>query len=378
LYSTTGNLNFNNLCKGLTMKNTAIAAFLVVLWMGVVHSQIRVEMPGSQVLKLSSSIVGQEYDIYVQVPGNYSDTSKTFPVLYVLDGQWDFSLVTAIYGQQYYDGFVPAVIIVGITWGGTNPNYDMLRARDLTPTNAGSPLQFGGAPKFLSFIKNELIPLVESQYRVVKNDRTLIGSSLGGLFTLYAMFHETALFQRYVLTSPSLGWDNGILFTYEKDNAENKRPLPVKLFMAIGELEGTSDFQSFADRLKARNDEKLQLTTRVLEGMGHSGGKAEGYTRGLQAVFARPSLVIDRGTLDQYVGAYQLTSLTRFTISREDDHLVVLTPNNTKLRLHAETEQDFYVKGRYLSIRFRRDSTGNVDGFQLERFRGEEFAQKVN
>ena len=370
------------------MKRTVVVVLLLVLQLGIVHSQgndrapaavnDKVEIPGSQLLKTRSSIVGQEYDIYVQLPGNYSDTSKTFPVLYVLDGQWDFSLITAIYGQQYYDGFVPAVIIVGITWGGTNPDYDMLRARDLTPTSAGSPVQFGGAPKFLAFIKNELIPLVESKYRVVKNDRTLIGSSFGGLFTLYAMFHEAALFQRYVLTSPSLGWDNGMPFTYEKDHADNKRPLPVRLFMAIGELEGISDFQNFTDRLKARNYEKLQLTTRVLEGMGHSGGKAEGYTRGLQAVFARPSLSIDRGVLDQYVGAYQLTPTTRLTISREDDHLVVLTPDNTKLRLHAETERDFYVKGRYLYIRFRKDSVGKVDGFQAERFRGSEFVRKVN
>jgi hypothetical protein len=192
------------------------------------------------------------------------------------------------------------------------------------------------------------------------------------------MFHETELFSRYVLTSPALGWDNGITFTYEKNRAEKEHQLPVKLFMAIGELEGTSDFQKFTDHLKTRNYEKLQLTTRVLEGMGHSGGKAEGYTRGLQAVFARPSLSVDRGVLDQYVGAYQLTPVTRLTISREDDHLVVLTPDNTKLRLHAETERDFYVKGQYLSIRFRKDNTGNVDGFQAERFRGSEFVRKVN
>lgn len=370
------------------MKKTAIVVLLLVLRLGNVHSQgndrdpasahAEVEIPGSQLLKITSSIVGQEYDVYVQMPGNYSDTNKTFPVLYVLDGQWDFSLVNAIVGQQYYDGFVPAVIIVGITWGGTNPNYDMLRARDLTPTNVGWSPQSGGAPKFLAFIKNELIPFIESRYRVAKNDRTLIGSSYGGLFTLYAMFHETALFQRYVLTSPSLGWDNGITYTYERIYAENKHPLPVRLLMAMGELEGISGFQNFADRLKSKNYEGLELHTKVLEGMGHSGSKAEGYSRGLQAVFARASLTIDSSVLEQYVGMYQRAFDARITILKEDGHLVVLTPDNVRLTLYAETDRDFYVKGQFLFIHFKKDNTGKVAGFQAARFGGEEFVKKVN
>ena len=360
------------------MKNIAVAAFLLVLWMGAVHSQVKVELPGSQALRLTSSIVGQEYDIYVQPPGNYSDTSKTFPVLYVLDGQWDFSLLTAIYGQQYYDGFVPAVIIVGITWGGTNPNYDMLRARDLTPTNVGWSPQSGGAPKFLAFIKNELIPFVESKYRVTENDRTLMGSSYGGLFTLYALFHETALFHRYVLTSPSLGWDNGITSTYEKHLADKTNQLPVSLFMAIGELEGTSGFQKFVDQVKARNYEGLKFQTRVLEGMGHSGGKAEGYSRGLQAVFARASLTLDTSVLEQYVGLYQHPSGTKFTISTEDGRLIVRTSDNSKQTFLAETGTDFYARGQRLLIHFKKDSAGKVTGFMAERYGGEEFVSKVN
>jgi predicted alpha/beta superfamily hydrolase len=369
------------------MKRIAVVVLLFGVWLGTVQSQesgrgraaqhAAVEIPGSQLLKITSAIVRQEYDIYVQVPGNYSDTSKVFPVVYVLDGQWDFSLVTALYGQQYYDGFIPATIVVGITWGGTNPNYDVLRARDFTPANAGSP-QFGGAPKFLAFIKNELIPFIELKYRAAKNDRTLMGSSYGGLFTLYAMFHETTLFQRYVLTSPALGFDNGVTATYEKEYAANNHRLPVKLFMAVGELEGTKDFLSFADRLNARKYDALQLESRILEGMGHSGGKAEGYTRGLQAVFARPSLKLDPAVLDRYVGVYEQSSGATFRISAENGRLVVQAQNSPPVAFHAETETDFYVKGRRLLIHFKKDNAGKVTGFQAERFGGEEFVRKVN
>ena len=159
----------------------------------------QVEILGTQLLHLTSAIVGQEYDLYVNLPRGYQDTTKTFPVIFLLDGQWDFPLTQAIYGEQYYDGFVPAAVMVGITWGGANPNYDSLRTRDLTPTNVKQVPQSGGAPKFLKFIKNELIPYLELKYRTAKNGRTLMGSSLGGLFTLYALFHEAGLFDRYVL-----------------------------------------------------------------------------------------------------------------------------------------------------------------------------------
>ena len=180
-----------------------------------VRSYAPVEIPNSHLERITSSIVGQEYDLYINLPGNYRDTSKTFPVIYLLDAQWDFSLVTSIYGQQYYDGFIPAAIIVGITWGGKNPNHDSLRARDLTPTNNKQIPQSGNAKNFLASIKSEIIPFIETRYRTT-HDRTLMGSSFGGLFTLYALFHETRVFNRYVLTSPALGWDGEEIYSDEK------------------------------------------------------------------------------------------------------------------------------------------------------------------
>ncbi len=121
------------------------------------QSPPRVEIPGSQRLSISSTVVGREYELYVQLPRWYEDTSRTFPVVYVLDGQWDFTLVGSLYGQQHYDGFVPGLIIVAITWGGKSPNHDSLRAADLTPTNNKGLPQSGNAPKFLSFMKYEAL-----------------------------------------------------------------------------------------------------------------------------------------------------------------------------------------------------------------------------
>jgi predicted alpha/beta superfamily hydrolase len=335
-----------------------------------------VQIPGTETRKITSS-AGQEYTLLIHLPGDYTRSNKTYPVLYLLDAQWDFPLVTALYGQQYYDGFLPGMIIVGITWGGKDPNPNTLRARDFTPTTVQP--QTGEAGKFLSFIKEELTPFIESSYHASQNDRTLMGSSLGGLFTLYAMFKEPSLFNRYVLTSPALGWDNKILFTYEKEYGAKTSELPVKLFMAIGEMEtgGIRTFDKFITQVKAARFKGLELHTRVLEGIGHSGSKAEGYTRGLQAVFAKPSLSLNPSTLDQYTGTYELGNGSKLTILKKTDHLLLQVSSDTELPLRAETEKDFYLQGEFLNIRFQKDPSGKVTGFQLERYGSEETVRKV-
>ena len=330
-----------------------------------------VEMPGTHLLTVHSSIVGRDYDLYVGFPRHYADTTRRFPVVYILDGQWDFQLVNAINGGQYYDGFIPEVILVGITWGGEHPNYDSLRTQDLTPTSIKEVPSTGNGPKFLASIKGELIPYIDSKYRTDKTDRALMGSSLGGLFTLYAMFHETDLFTRYVLTSPSLTWDNNVLSSYEASYHTQHSRLPARLFMAVSALEGSeATFGKFVDRLKSRKYQDLQIETRVLEGMGHAGSKPEGYARGLQSAFSRASKNIDPSKFNAFVGKYRLNPQVMVSILKENDHLVLLAPDSTKIELLAESDTEFFVRGMYLLIRFHRDGAGAVTGAHVEQFQG--------
>lgn len=337
----------------------------------------RVEIAGTQLLHLSSAITKKDYDLCINLPRGYGDTSKTFPALFVLDAQWDFPLAQAIYGQQYYDGFIPELVIVGITWGGKNPDYDQLRAHDLTPTDIGLVTKYGNAPKFFSFIAKELIPFVEAKFRIKRNDRTLMGSSLGGLFTLYALFQESGVFNRYVLTSPSLQWDNKLLFSLNKSFAEQHKELAAKVFMGIGEYENVSEFQSFAEELKSKNYKNFDLQTKVIAGMGHSGGKAEGYTRGLQAVFARPNLHVDPALLAAYSGEYMINSQYKVKLTQEEGNLVDVFPDGTKITLRAESDVDFYVTGQFMNVHIERDQAGSVTGFTARQYSGSMFCKRV-
>src|SRR5690606_18527500 len=139
--------------------------------------------------------------------------------------QWDFPLVSAIYGQQYYDGFIPETILVGVTWGGENPNPNMLRSRDYIPTNAK-----GGADLFLDFMQTELFPFIENNYKAASH-RTLMGCSLGGWFTLYTLFTRPDMFTGYIAASPALGGD---LNTLEKSFSEKQTAKPLSVYMTVG------------------------------------------------------------------------------------------------------------------------------------------------
>ena len=82
--------------------------------------------------------------------------------------------------------------------------------------------------------------------------------------------------------------------------------------------------------------------------------------------------------LDQYVGMYQVTPEFKIKIEREENRLVAIPPDGTKLTVYAESEKDFYLKGQYLLIHFKKDDKGKVTGFQLEQFNGQQFVGKIN
>lgn len=219
------------------MKKLLLISFIVTVINGYAQFP-KVDIPGSEIRTITSSIVtGQEYELQILLPGGYKNSTKKYPVVYLMDSQWDFPLVKSLYGQHYYDGFIPELIIVGVTWGGTKPNPDSLRARDYTPTNEARIPQSGGAGKFLSFLKNELFPFIETNYKADSSNRTLMGCSLGGLFTLYTLFTQPGLFSGYAAASPAIGWDKEVLYTYEKEFRSKKLAKPVRVYITTGDVE---------------------------------------------------------------------------------------------------------------------------------------------
>ena len=249
-----------------------------------------VTLPGTQLRTLHSNASGRDYDIQISLPADYArNPGARFPVLYVLDGQWDFKLMLSVQGGLVYDRWTPQIIIVGITWSGANANYDSLRAMDLTPAATSRLPGSGAAPQFLQFLKDQVIPFVETAYRADPRRRILMGSSFGGLFTLYALFADPGLFWGYMAGSPAVTYASRAGFALESSYAASHRDLPVRLYVAVGSVEDlAAPVQEFWGILRSRKYAGLTLETRVIEGERHSGNKPEAFNRGLRYILAAP------------------------------------------------------------------------------------------
>ena len=361
-----------------TMKK--LIALIFIIYSASSFAQYpRVDIPGSEVRKITSTIVaGQEYDLHILLPGDHKNSNKKYPVVYLMDSQWDFPVVKSIYGQQYYDGFIPELIVVGVTWGGVNPNPDSLRARDYTPTNETRLVQSGGADKFLDFMKTELFPFIETNYKANSDNRTLMGCSLGGLFTLYALFTHTDMFTGYADASPAVGWDRETLYKYEKTFAPKKLTKPVRVYMTIGDVErGRPGYEKFANSMISRNYNNVSLRSKVLENTGHSGTKSETYSRGLQYVFERNQLKLSDDVLSKYTGTYQFGNNAKVEIKNEGNQLVWIFSPNNKFPLFANSEKHFYATHEFFNVQFKSEN-GKIQRFDLIRYGSTQTFNKIN
>lgn len=352
----------------------------VLLLLNVVSAQAKehfaeVTIADSQMRVLQSKIVNQEYQLIVKLPAGYEQSDQSYPVIYFLDAQWDFPLMVSTYGQSYFDGFIPEAILVGIQWGGDNPDPNVLRARDFTPSQMPEVPNSGGAGKFLQFIKQELIPFIGNEYRT-NNDRVLMGSSYGGLFTLYALFNDPDLFNGYIPTSSASAWDKGIIYSFAKGFAEKKLTRPIKLYSAIGEFD--SLMPSFDDLNAFFASQKFNgLSTKFerLAGLGHASLKSAGNTWGLHYVFSKPRLDLSTEHLLSFVGQYQSTHSNNLVNVLLDKGQLYLQMDERNHALLASTKVDFYQQGEFLQASF--DSDDEAQKMTIKGFSGLEVFTRI-
>jgi predicted alpha/beta superfamily hydrolase len=199
---------------------------------------------------------GRSYQILVGQPYK-PEPGKRFATIYVLDGYWDFPLVNAMRGALQYDEAIPDVMIVGIGYGGKDPDVHALRASDYTPTAHASPADSGKAPDFLRFIETELFPYIESRYPSDPAQRVLAGASFGGLFALYALFEKPELFSGYVSMTPAVNWDDGWIFKREREfSAAKREPLAQRLWVSFGDSEQPERVKRGREFMKALESHK--------------------------------------------------------------------------------------------------------------------------
>jgi predicted alpha/beta superfamily hydrolase len=249
----------------------------------------------TEVRPLPRAANGRVYQLHIGFPDSFADDpQRRYPVIYLCDAYWDFALVQSIVGGLVSDQAIPEAIVVGLGYApgsvGERADVGRLRRWDLTPVPAtyeGAAYDgpSGHAGEFLALIEQQVMPLVEREYRGDPGYRVLMGSSLGGLFTLYAMLARPGLFTAYVAASPIVQWADDWLLQFEAAFRKGGQPLGARLFVSGAEKEIPAIVEAakrFDNRMREHAYPGLAYEFRIIAGEGHTSTKPESYNRGLR------------------------------------------------------------------------------------------------
>jgi predicted alpha/beta superfamily hydrolase len=154
---------------------------------------------------MKSKYSKRKYRISISLPYAYFESSNKawpfenpldkWPVVYLIDANWFFGMVTDIVRNMAWFGNITDAIVVGIGYPDHKDPQEALRdtiARrfcDLSPIRDEAvetwmtgflkrPVLTGDATAFLNFIKHELIPVIEQDFQINPKNRILAGHSL--------------------------------------------------------------------------------------------------------------------------------------------------------------------------------------------------------
>jgi predicted alpha/beta superfamily hydrolase len=233
---------------------------------------------------IHSETLGEDRQVLVSLPRGYDEGKNRYPVLIVLDG----SPMTLFLAQaSLFDRKLPQFVIAAV------PNVDRLRDMshrsipEIWPTS-------GGSERFLGFLTDELVPILDSRFRTTRY-RVIHGGSAAGRFAMYAMFKRPDIFYATLARSPVIGTDFEMFHDLLKELAEvNSRD---EHYLHI--VYGSHDYPvvtGYVDRFVALLEDQappwLRFSSQVVDGKGHF--QYAGLNAGLSALFEDHEFPVER------------------------------------------------------------------------------------
>jgi predicted alpha/beta superfamily hydrolase len=207
-----------------------------------------------------STFVGDTLRIFVGKPP-FVPPGK-HPAIYAVDGNSAFAMTLSIQRMLAWGAEAPPAYVIGIGYPSEGGYVQALgkRNRDLAPTQSGDYAQrvlgstyAANGSAFLRCIIEELKPFLATRYPIDAADATLFGSSLGGLFGAWTLLNAPTTFQRYVLASPAIWWNDEEVWQWEAARAAATRTLDAKVFISAGALEYPEAMRQAAVHVAANN-----------------------------------------------------------------------------------------------------------------------------
>ncbi len=188
---------------------------------------------------LPSKVLDEDRKLSIRLPKSYQDTEKSYPVIYLTDGENHFGHgVSAVTTLEEYE-MMPESIVIAI------PNLKDTRLRDLVYES----------DKFISFIQDELKPFVNSNFRTSGID-ILFGHSSAGGFTLNILREQTDLFDGYISASPSISMKEERIKQYQDFLKHQDGKVSKSLYITMGGI---------ADEGVAIRPENIEFLITLLE-----------------------------------------------------------------------------------------------------------------
>ncbi len=229
-----------------------------------------------------SDVVKDTFNIFVSLPKDYDESDNTYPVVYILDANVAFDIISTIMKVQSNGLECKNAIYIGVGYKDII-SMDSLRFRDYSfPPD----LDGYGANVFSNFLDLELIPYINKEFRTQPDENIVIGHSLSGYFVMYNLLQsaikKNPSFKGYIAGSAFIGNDS-IFLNLENKLFEQTDTLPVKLFMCSGTIDDTDSMQIvFDDILKKRNYKGFEYKSIILNDFEHMDILFPTWTKGLR------------------------------------------------------------------------------------------------
>ncbi len=192
---------------------------------------------------ITSKTTGITYPFHVYLPPGYAGSGRSYPLLVATDGQWIFPSFSRMVDQRKKD-----LIVVAIEQGPGDR-----RATDYT--NAG-------ATAYIQFLKTELLPRIEANYRT-SGMRSFVGTSYGGLLGSILLSRETVgtpYFRNYLLFDGAFWALNLLNIQDEVARYSASSSLPVQILLTSANSPGNeSDVNLFQSRYTQRQYQGITL-----------------------------------------------------------------------------------------------------------------------
>ena len=266
---------------------------ITVLLFGLMYLPINAQLQekGSITLgknySIASKVLNETRDIQIYIPTSYKDSiTKVYPVIYVLDGQDFFNSIVSFQRMLIKREYFPEFIVIGI-------QTDLRKRRTLLGKDSS---------KFIQFLENELIQLIDNNYRTSREkERIFFGWEIAGGIGVDVLANNPTLFSGYILPSPSNLWDFRLNALEKRIQNFKSSNVPFLLVTAAPEESWLNENKQLRSFFTNKKKDELKWRYSILEREQHH---------------STPYKTINEGIIDYF---YNYNPITFRTLKKYED-----------------------------------------------------------